>query len=214
MNLDQLIKDLCDDINETSPAQVYKVSHGLSIFVMVLLTIPPVLALGPRSDLWNNVSSQRFCLELLLSLILSIIIARVTLASAIPGRITQPNKVFMLLAVLFAGFMLSALRLSIPEPRQLFQFDPLSAQATCIAVGMALAVLPALWLFFKVKRGFPTNLRLTGALILMAAGVVATAGMSFTCPSGQDLHLAVFHILPVLAYALLGFFLGPKLLKW
>lgn len=33
-------------------------------------------------------------------------------------------------------------------------------------------------------------------------------------PSDQNFHLAVFHILPVLAYALLGFFLGPKLLKW
>jgi hypothetical protein len=60
----------------------------------------------------------------------------------------------------------------------------------------------------------PTRLRATGAVIGLAAGGISAALYSLHCPEAGASFVLTWYTLGILAPALLGALLGPRLLRW
>ncbi|MBI1273778.1 MAG: DUF1109 family protein [Alphaproteobacteria bacterium] len=83
--------------------------------------------------------------------------------------------------------------------------------ALCIAI---FAVIPGLWMFRLLRRNAPAHPRLAGAIALLAASSTGHLVLKFAESDDSVLHFAESHLLPMLALAILGAFLGRKYLSW
>ncbi len=60
----------------------------------------------------------------------------------------------------------------------------------------------------------PTNLRLAGFVAGLFGGGVAMSAYAPFCPELGMMYMGTFYVLPITIMAAVGWFLGPKLLRW
>ena len=78
----------------------------------------------------------------------------------------------------------------------------------------AIVGLPVLATFtVALRRSIPTASGLRGAAIGTAAGAWAGLSVFIFCPSGDLLHMLVGHILPIVAFTLVGIVAIPRILR-
>ena len=79
---------------------------------------------------------------------------------------------------------------------------------------LSFSVPPLLGLIWAVRGLAPTRLRLTGAMIGLAAGGAGASVYALHCDESAAPFLAVWYTLGVAAVGALGWLFGPRLLRW
>ena len=148
----------------------------------------------------------------------------VTLGLAAAGigflaRAAHPGKSgrmpLLIVALLFAAILsvgVAALMLAHPAAWREMIFGP--QWALCLMCIPLFAAAPFVSLIWALRKGAPTNLARTGAMIGLVAGALGAAVFAVHHPGGSVLFMAIWYGGPVLLCAVIGALLGPRLLRW
>ncbi|MBS1852822.1 MAG: DUF1109 domain-containing protein [Acidobacteria bacterium] len=85
---------------------------------------------------------------------------------------------------------------------------------TCLFCIPLFAVLPFVALIWFLRKGAPTELKLTGAIAGLVAGALGATAYAFHCPDDSIPFIAVWYGAMVALCASIGSMLGPRLLRW
>ena len=83
----------------------------------------------------------------------------------------------------------------------------------CLVISAIVGLLVLTSFTAALRRSIPTAHGLRGAAIGAAAGAWAGLSVFIFCPSGDLLHILVGHILPIVAFTLLGVVSIPRILR-
>jgi hypothetical protein len=144
------------------------------------------------------------------------------------------------LVFIFVATSLSASLLSFPDMHQLrrFAFAPVVTFALFVAV-MSLAwqadnppaplpvhsfectasialfsLLPAIWTFFEMRKFASTHYHLAGGIALLFAFSTGAIWLRLYETNDSIMHVVEWHYLPMIAFGIVGLWLGRIILKW
>ena len=83
----------------------------------------------------------------------------------------------------------------------------------CLIISAIVGLLVLTTFTAALRRSIPTATGLRGAAIGTAAGAWAGLSVFIFCPSGDLLHILVGHILPIVAFTLVGIVFIPRILR-
>lgn len=84
----------------------------------------------------------------------------------------------------------------------------------CFALGSLFAILTAFSLLFWLRRGAPVSPPRAGLLLGIAAGALGSFANGLFCPIQTIWHLGIWHVLPIVLWAIIGRFALAPLLRW
>ncbi len=84
----------------------------------------------------------------------------------------------------------------------------------CLALGLLAGLASAAVLIAWLRRGAPTSPERSGWLVGIAAGSLGMFAFSLHCPEDSIYHIGLWHSAPVIAAALLGRLIVPRLIRW
>jgi hypothetical protein len=116
-----------------------------------------------------------------------------------------------LVAPLYAALVLvSPVHTGGPNPASVF----ISAWGgRCLAVASLVGGLVLACITIALRRSVPVASRLRGGTLGAAAGAWAGLGAFIFCPSGDPHHLLAGHVLPIVAFTLVGYIAIPRALQ-
>lgn len=82
----------------------------------------------------------------------------------------------------------------------------------CMGLSLAAAVFPLLGLLYVRRQSDPVHPGWTGAALGSACGASAGVMVELWCPVTSQAHVALGHVLPIIALSVLGAVLGARLL--
>ena len=211
------IDDLVDDLQPVNPISL---KNGIGIVAgMVLLAVATVyFTIDFRPDLMMGQPDPMFFLRLGMLLLLGGATCFAALSMGRPAIVTdkrQSGTTFWKWAVAAAAlFPLSAMVvLFVNTPLFMQGFHTQSVMA-CLLTSVITATFIGGAMTMWMRRGAPTNLSLTGALIGLSAGSFGAAAYSFHCPFNSISYNGVWFPLAVACCTLIGYFIVPKLIRW
>jgi hypothetical protein len=84
----------------------------------------------------------------------------------------------------------------------------------CVMFIPLLSIAPLAGFMIALREGAPERPGLAGAVAGLASGCIAAAIYAWHCPDDSPLFLATWYTLAIIAVALVGYFLGRRLLRW
>jgi len=215
MNTDSLIAELSLKLETARPVPLRRVM--LEWFGVSLISLAMVVAMsGLRADFASQMQHAGFALEMALNVILMIAAAWATVMTAYPDRAHAPVP-RILLAVSFIGYSALALLAIVSSPEwldSLAMVETHSHGIECLMCILAGATMPALWLFWRVRRLASVVPSLSGALAVLTAIATGCLGVRLVeHDDGSAGHL-LWHYLPLILFSLAGFALGKKVFRW
>lgn len=92
--------------------------------------------------------------------------------------------------------------------------DPMTWYWECAAYGSAAGLLVAIAAVMFLRRGAPVSLERSGWLTGLASGALGALAYNITCPLDTVAHVGIWHTFPVIAWAVIGRFAVPPLIRW
>lgn len=135
------------------------------------------------------------------------------LRSALPGRDGRTPYVLSfapLLAIAAAG--VAVLMSGRPAAWAEMLFG--TQWGTCLLCIPLYAAIPFAALIWALRQGAPTDPRSAGAIAGLVAGALGAAAYAFQCPDDSIPFIALWYGGTIALCALVGGFLGPRLLRW
>ncbi len=210
MEKQELLSKLTDDLKpapETTLGLRARILCWLA--TMIIVTIVGVLASGKTIDLAMMLESPRYLIECVSILFASISAGVLALLLSSPGQKTQRFTV-----TAFGASIVWIASVVIAFVQQLDAFATVNDLHTggliCSQEVLLFSIIPALVLLGLIRFGSPLHGKLIGTLLLFSAGAVGMLGLQFTCSADGPIHLMVYHVIPVVGLALIGWMLG----KW
>ena len=77
-----------------------------------------------------------------------------------------------------------------------------------------MALLPAMWIFYSMRKYASTHYRLAGGVALLSAFSVGALWLRLHEQTDSIAHVVEWHYLPMIAIGLIGLWLGKVMLKW
>jgi hypothetical protein len=207
-----LIADLVDDLR---PVRPLKLSRGLTIAAAGAGVTLGVVALlfGIRPDVVSGRFDPVFLLSAGLFLMLGVA-ASVTVIVMSRPQVGTDHGGWLWAAAMAALLPLTALVMGLADgPRALAQSSPDQGMG-CLMVGSALALITGAALTWWLRRGAPTSPERAGLLTGIAAGSFGIFAFSFHCPYSDIYHIGLWHSLVVVAGAVVGRLVVPRLVRW
>jgi hypothetical protein len=213
MNTNELIAKLS---NEAPKAKLRTpVYYGFRLMAVLLIYgVIAQLLLGFRPDLSQQFSRINFTTEIILLMLLSVLSGWTAILSMYPDMHQKKwllNIPYLVFAVLVA-FIILQLSMSYDSMMLVNIINEHNWQCTvCIA---SVSVIPSA-LFFKLMRGGASIHALrSGSFAVLAASGIGCLTIRFAEANDSLIHLIKWHYLPTLAFAMLGAWIGKKILKW
>ena len=211
MQTEQLIDMLA---RQSGPAPRAVVARRLWPAVLIGLLCSSALALGllgplPAADLVAPVTGFKLGYALLLAVVAGVLTARLARPIA---RLTLPRwlVVGVVGLVLWVGVVTLGLTPADARLDALFGETWLKCPWTLMALS-----LPALaGILFAVRGLAPTQPQQAGWASGLLAGALGAMGYALHCPESSATFVAVWYTLGVLLTALIGRWLGPRVLRW
>jgi hypothetical protein len=201
--LDRLARDL-PPAPPAPSAEVRAVAWG-SVSALILGAALMIAPHGPLVSPWLSFAALAG---------LSLVSAWAALESARPG--SEPSGLHQfwrwLLAADFVGVLLWQ-ALASDDPGR---FAPLGEWAGlhCTVTAIGLGLLPGLALAWLIRREAPTEPGKTGRLLGLAMAAAGAAALAFCCRDGRAMHVLLWHGLPLVLVAVLGWAAGRRILRW
>lgn len=209
-SIDELVARLAQDATAVKPVPhpfllSLKLIAATTIYLIVSLTFS-----GLRPDWVEKLHSLWFVAEIAA---LVGIFCVTSLSAALLGFPDQYQKRKMVLApiwlfILFLLVLILALRADSPAA----QLPVHSFQCTLSITLMAL--VPATWTFYAMRKFASTHSRLAGCVALLSAFSVGALWLRLHEATDSLVHVIEWHYLPMLVIGIVGLWLGKWLLKW
>jgi hypothetical protein len=213
MNTEDLIASLASDLRPASRKLArghFAVAIGAGGFAALILML---LALGLRPDIARAMAGMMFWMKIAYTAS----IAALALAAAFVltrPEAPVPRGLWFALAPIAVFAALSARELADAPAADRLDIWMGQTWAVCPAIVLSLS-LPIMAALMVAARGLaPTQLRLSGAVIGLAAGGAAAAIYSLHCPEATATFVFSWYTLGIMLAAAVGGLLGPRLLRW
>lgn len=206
---DTLINTLAENMAPSRPA-----AHPLALFVQwlagsALYVAVAVFFLHPRPDLPEMLLQPMFSSEVALLLAMMLASALAAIALSFPD-LHQMRWAVLLPILPFAAFVLLMGigwlhdNPALPRPNGI----------DCLRCITLLAVLPAGWLFWRLRRQASVHYYATGGLTLLAASSLGAFALRLAEDTDSIIHVIEWHYLPMIGFGMAGLWLGRTFLKW
>lgn len=209
-NLEELIDDLARDAGPLKPApHPALVSLGWMAAAMAYLALSLWIS-GVRPDLAQKFQEPWFVAEMA---VLALIFIATSLSAAVLGfpDLHQMRKAALAPAGFFALFvavLFFAWRADTPPA-------PLPVHSIECTLSIALlALLPAVGTFFSLRKLASTHNRWAGCVALLFSFSVGALWLRLQEANDSISHVVLWHYLPMLGIAVIGWWLGRRWLKW
>ncbi|MFZ5524300.1 MAG: DUF1109 domain-containing protein [Pseudomonadota bacterium] len=209
-NIDELINKLAKDVAAVKPAH-HPVLLSLEWTAVAVFYLAVALMIsGFRTDLMVKLHEPWFAVEIAA---LAGIFVATSLSAALLSfpDLHQMRRVALLPALtftLFALLMLFAWHAdSPPSP------PPVHSVECTLGITM-LAILPAAWIFFVMRKFASTHHYWAGSVAMLAAFSVGALWLRLYEQTDSIMHVIEWHYLPMIFIGLIGMWLGRILLKW
>jgi len=188
----ELVDSLASNLAPVRP--IWAPGRRMAVWSLAQLVFAAALVGGStRPDLAPRLHSSSYLIELALLSCATLLLARSTLAAAIPGaeRWRIAGLAFLVGTVAFALSGSAG-------------FDTTQAIDTFARIGVPCAVhtillslLPAAWLMVAAYRGAPLHPARAGLVAGAAGFLLGFTLMRLMCPVDEGLHMMVWHAMPV-----------------
>ncbi len=205
------IDDLANNLKPVQPPprrlfKVLRLSFLSFLFASVILFLH-----GLRPDIGPALGRVSFIIEMTLLLTSAVLAFLATASSAIPGELSEGRKKTQIFLGLGAALAFSFTLHGAWMPESFARF---MGGYTCGAFIVIGAILPLLWGVFELRRGAPTQTRLSSFFLTGAVFAAGVLLQHLICPADDAPHLLVWHLLPLFGFLGLATYLGPKLIRW
>ncbi|KAF0205169.1 MAG: hypothetical protein FD173_1220 [Gallionellaceae bacterium] len=209
-NIDDLVARLAQDTTAVKPApHPFMLSLQWMGIAAIYLSISIALS-GWRPDILEAFHRPWFVAELAALLGIFIVTSVSAALLAFPD-LHQKRLLALAPTWMFAIFLLIlyfAARTDNPPV-------PLPAHSFECTLGITLmALLPAVWTFYFMRKYASTHYRLAGSVALLSAFSVGALWLRLHEETDSIAHVIAWHYLPMLAIGIIGLWLGKRLLKW
>lgn len=209
-NIDELVARLAQDTATVKSApHPFMLSLQWIGIAAVYLAVSLALS-GPRTDLLERLHSPWFFAEIAALLCIFIV---TSISAALLGfpDLHQKRILVWAPAWMFALFLLvlyfSWQADSPPAPLPVHDFE-------CTLGITMMALLPAVWTFYSMRKYASTHYRLAGGVALLSAFSVGALWMRLHEATDSITHVIEWHYLPMLGIGIIGLHLGKRVLKW
>jgi hypothetical protein len=210
---DELVNMLSTNVERIDSRRA---SRGLAAAVVIGAAIAAclmILVLGARSDLTTAGALSSLCLKVFFAGVVAIV-ASVALNKVMrPGGERKVPLVVLLLP--FISITLLALVALALAPSSHWQGMLIGNQwLECLVSIPLIAVVPFALVTWAVRQAAPTDLRRAGALVGLIAGSLSATGYALHCTDDSVPFVALWYGATIGLCTLVGFELGPRLLRW
>lgn len=84
----------------------------------------------------------------------------------------------------------------------------------CLVLGSLFATITAGVLLYWLRRGAPVSPNRAGLYLGLASGAMGTFAYGLSCPVLSVGHVGIWHVLPILLWAVLGRLTVPIVIRW
>lgn len=201
--LDNLVADLMRVAPMRSRTAIARTSGALLVTIGAL-----ALLLGLRSHI-----STLFLLGSGLFLFLGTAAAWTVIVSAKP-QVGAMHTGWGWAVAMAALLPATALVMGLPQASSAWHASDPQGGIMCLGMGVLCGLASAAVLVAWLRRGAPTSPQRSGLLTGIAAGSLGMFAFSLSCPEDGLFHIGLWHSLSVVASALLGRFIVPRLVRW
>lgn len=209
-NIEALIAKLAEDTLPAKPA-----SHPFMLSVKWMMAalaylLASLLISGLRPDLMIKLHEPWFIAEI--AALVGIFIATSLSAALLsfPDLHQMRRAAFapVIMFALFALVMFFAWRTDNPSaPLPVHNFE-------CTISITLFSLLPIFWTFFKMRKLASTHYHLAGCCTLLFAFSIGAIWLRLHEINDSIMHVVQWHYLPMIAFGLVGLWLGKVMLKW
>ena len=207
----QLIDSLVADLAPVTPMRSGPATARTAAAVLASVAVI-ALSLGLRDHV-----SALFLLSAGLFLVLGIAAALTLIAMARPqvgSDRTGWNSSWGWAAAMAALLPATTLVLGLSHLSSAWAESEPRAGLLCLAMGLLAGLASAAVLIAWLRRGAPTSPERAGWVVGIAAGSLGMFAFSLYCPEDGIYHIGLWHSAAVIAAALLGRLIVPRLIRW
>lgn len=201
-------------VDELEPVKTIKPTTGLLIAGGLTLTamLAVASALGIRNDLAMGMADEMFFLRSGILLMLGLATAFAAVNLARPG-VGNLNRGWIWALATASLFPITAVIMSLINTPPVEALRPAQGML-CLAVSMISALGIGSGLTMWLRQGAPTSPERAGWLVGIASGALGAAAYNIYCPFNDIYYIGLWFTLPVLASAVIGRLVVPKLIRW
>lgn len=209
----EFIESLSSTLEPTPPNYMKRmIAMGLGLGALVAAIVPFVLW-GPRPDFAAALETFPLWVKFAFTGALALCGAAAVIRLARPGGRAVKPAMFAGLTVLVMAVLAIAQLISTPESEHLrLLYGATAASCPWLIIALSGPVLAGG--FWAMRAMAPTRLALAGAWTGLAAGASAAFFYAFSCDESAMPFVFVWYGLGILAAAMIGAALGPRLLRW
>ncbi|MDX8386092.1 MAG: DUF1109 domain-containing protein [Gallionella sp.] len=209
-NIEQLVATLSKDVAPVKPAPHPYVLSLKWLSIASVYLIASLAFSGLRPDLANALQNPWFAAEIVLLLIMFITAAIATAVLSFPDMHQKHNMAYGPLWVvgMLVLVMLFAWRADAPTtPLPMHSFE-------CMISITLFSLLPSVATFYALRKLASTHQRLSSSIAVLFAFSTGALWLRLHEQTDSIIHVIEWHYLPILAFSVLGLWLGKVLLKW
>lgn len=213
MKTDDLITMLSTNVEPANHRQVAHTIRNALAVAGAAVAVAVVAALGFRDDAMNAGALGALVLKLGFTLAIVVLASRYLVKLARPGGGRQLPLVWII-GPFLAVMLLAAFNL-VAAPRSHWHGLILGDQwLECLISIPVIAIVPFAVIVWAVRQMAPTDLRRTGAVVGLVAGCLSAAGYALHCVDDSVPFVALWYGGTIALCTMVGWALGPRLLRW
>lgn len=212
MRTEDLIKGIAADAKPVR--RLASPGLRLAFWLLPTLAFTAMVAhmMGLRPDIGQKLLEPKFVFELIAAFTTGVLAAFAALCAGYPGRPVWERFAPLVPLALWLG--------SLGEGcwRSIMRIDPdglhIKPDLICFPAILLVGSMPALLLFWMVRRGAPIAPVMTTALAALAASAVGAAALRLFHPQDASIMVLVWQFGSVAVLTLFAGLFGRRLLKW
>lgn len=213
MKTDDLISMLSTNVEPVDHRQLGHTIRNALVLAAAGVAIAVLVVLGIRHDATHAGAFASLVLKLGVTLAVVVFAARYLVRLARPGGERQVPLAWIIGP--FLAIMLLAFASLGAAPRSHWHGLILGDQwLECLVSIPVIAIVPFAVIVWAVRQTAPTDLHRTGALVGLLAGCLSAAGYALHCVDDSVPFVALWYGGTIALCTLIGWALGPRLLRW
>ncbi len=213
MKTDDLITMLSTNVEPVDHRQMaHKIRNAL-VLAGAAVAVAVLIGFGIRDDATSTAALGPLVLKLGFTLALLVLASHYLIKLARPGGERQVPLAWIIGP--FVAIMLLAAFSLVSAPHSHWHGLILGDQwLECVVSIPVIAVVPFAVIVWAVRQTAPTDLRRTGAIVGLVAGCLSAAGYALHCVDDSVPFVALWYGGTIALCTLVGWALGPRLLRW
>ena len=212
MNTDELIQKLGKGARAVKPLPAPRYfAVGISL-ILALYAFGMQCFSGLRPDL--AVQLTRFAFSLEIFLLAALCFSSVTAAtlSAYPDAYQKKKLLYLPYVIFVALTVLTGIQFFIPPTAGAVLCASEHGPECALSIA-AITILPSVLIFILLRKGATVKPGQSGAFAVLAASAIGCLTIRLAEQDDSITHVALWHYLPTLCFAIIGAFLGERLVN-